>query len=230
MVRRFSLIFLQLLMLAIPTFAQGDLTVGTTVSVNGGPPFRCESIVPGGKTHLEITTLAARLGLKATENSAGVVFAGKLVKETQRYQGKTYVDVQALATALGYTVKDREQGLVVDFWTIAATTKKLNDRTLSVSIFRREKLPSATPGCDQIGLVLDIKNNSDGLLELKATDFNIIDEDKRQIPCLTNLEIPLKPGERRRLDVIYFDVPSRAQLKSLTIQAENKEILGRSSL
>lgn len=203
--------------------------VRPTVSIDGGTPFICESIIPGGKTYLEASSLASHAGLKLVDRASAtsVTMGGKELTDVVRYQSHTYVSASEFAEKMGYTIKDSSQGLAVDFWSARKATRPLGDRSVAVSVYRTEKLSSAVPNCDQIRFTVDMKNMTDAVQLLNAGDFNLIDDDRKEFHCNGTFDIGLKPGESKRVEGIYFDFPARGSMKTLILRHDNV-VLGTS--
>lgn len=202
-----------------------DTKIVTTVSVNGGRPFRCETIQPDGKTYLEVVSLSNGMNWTLRQAGSYVTLAGKKFSDLKFYNSKCYVFADDVGTAFNYEVKSKEQGLVIDLWD-KAQSASLGEQALQIRVFRIEKLASASPSLEQVKVTLDVRNASSAVVLFNAADIIAEGQDKVKFTCVGTFDIGLKPGTTQRVEGIYFECPVRTLLKVIYVKKED-QIIGR---
>jgi len=221
------IVFLVLLLVALAC-----ARTPASVTFDGGRPVSVDSIIPGGKTYLEVGPLASaqRWTLVDRPGASSILVNGQEITDIQRYEGRTYVSADALGRALGMTCRQRNSGQVVDFWKSGSTTTQAATGGVRLVLVKKEKLTSPTPDYQQLRLTLDVTNSGSQVLMLRSGSFSVVDDKQQKIRCSGNFEITLQPGEKTRVDRLYFDVPKRGTVTTLTLDGPNGQPLATSRI
>lgn len=218
---------MRMLLLLLALFIPAVARTPASVSFDGGKPVSVDSIIPGGKTYLEVGPLASsqRWTLVDRPGATSIVVNGKEIADIQHYEGRTYVSAEALGRALGMTCRQRNSGQVVDYWKGGSTTTQATAGGVRVILVKKEKLTSPTPDYQQLKLTLDVTNAGSQVLMLRSTAFSVTDDKGQRTKCSGSFEITLQPGEKTRVDRLYFDVSKRTTVTTLTLEGPGGQAL-----
>ena len=217
----FTLFFI--LSLSLASWSQS--LVKCAVKLNGKNPVEVNSYYPDSEPYLEVEALSTGMGWKLGSGDPKIIkLDGKRIKDFKTYKNKRYVSAQALADEFEYTLKSKQRGEIIEFWT-ADFLDTDQPMKLTLRVINRKKRPA--PGINDriIFLKFTVQNQGSQPIKLSSRKLQIQDIKGHYHLCQHSYPLTLEAGQKSKPQELSYRVPKNLQLKKLVVKDENDKVV-----